>query len=381
MFILSLTLLMSGLAVTSGQSHKQIEDLRFGYPLEPLIFGQDAEDEPGAHGERDFYGGSESIVFRLMDVETNQQGEVVSGKVVASHPEEIWEERIIAPPDGKWLVQHSWKVPGQPVIVLQSGSTASGQMVFFHTDGMKELATIPYRENTSPTDDWGFATTPVAIEPERLYFQEKIPEALRPYFPKEAAIVENVVWWRDYAHDPERESIENWHHWLSQYLATLTEQSDRKQVDPEGLDVARAALESNEPLPSQEKIAGVWKLRSIQGGPNSVVVYPWFEGVIVVTDRPQELAFGKRGGSQFRSGKLLPDGSDRSMVFLGGQFTEFDGDRIYSTLDDTIDAPRKRSDSGGVFFFLAPGHAVMVLDVTPEHWEIYEMRRQGYDNL
>ncbi len=99
--------------------------------------------------------------------------------------------------------------------------------------------------------------------------------------------------------------------------------------------------------------------------------------MIGVTDRPQELSFQKTTGSQRRGGKLLPAPSDTYMVFLGGMETDFAGQDIYSTMDGTFDSPRMDSDSGGVFFFLEPDRAVMVLDVRAHDWELYEMRRIG----
>jgi len=150
------------------------------------------------------------------------------------------------------------------------------------------------------------------------------------------------------------------------------------RFDAEGLRLAREIIEKGaRKLPAESRITGEWKIRSIQGGPDGVVVYPWFDGGIVTTDRPQELAFAKSTGSQRRGGKLLPAQSEDFMVFLGGRQTDFTGQMIYSTLDDTVDAPRLDSDSGGVFFFVGSDRAVMVLDVTSDSWEIYEMRRSG----
>jgi len=361
-----------------AEDYTKIQDFEYGYPLEILGFGQDPDDEPSAEGERDFYGGPESLVIRFGEVGTNELGQHVAGEVEGSHPVWAWEAKTVEPPSGHWLVYQTWAVPNQPVVVLHSGGETEGTMVFFHTDGFRELHRIEY--GPTPGDgsgDWGFGTTPVAIEPERLYFRKGVPETLEEYFPENAALAENVVWWRDYAHGEEKEAIGKWRVHLEWMLGEL-KKSESEFVKKEGVALVEEILSAKPmDLPDASAIIGRWKLRSIQGGADTATVYPWFQGLIVGSDRPQELQFGKTGGSQFREGKLLPAQSGHHMVFLGGKSTEFGGSDIYSTIDGTIDSSRSDSDTGGVFFYLEPGRAVMVLDVTQGSWEIYEMLHHG----
>ncbi len=350
----------------------------FGYPLEMLYFSQDGEDEPEPSGERPFYGGPEGLLITYSKISKDEEtGQYLAGEVVSSHPEGGWQSAPIEPAPGKWRIDQSWLVPGQPVVILQADDGVHGELVFLHTDKFRKLLSIPYQPNTEQTRQWGYGTTPVAIEPERLYFKDGVPAELKEYFPQHAAIHSSVPWWRDYAHQEEKFAIENWRLNLQQALAEVPDEGG-DQYHAEGIRIAREVLEAKvQELPPVSRIAGAWKLRSIQGGPLGIYVYTWFKAGIVVTDRPQELAFAKDTGSQRRGGKLLPAQSKHLMVFLGGKQTDYAGQSIYSTLDDTFDAPRLDSDTGGIFFFLELERAVMVLDVTPDSWEIYEMKRVG----
>ncbi len=354
----------------------------FGYPLEQLHFAQDAEDEPEPSGERPFYGGPEGLLLTFSEISKDAETlQSMAGNVVGSHPTGEWQAEPVKPSIGMWRIDASWAVPGQPVVILQCDSGDQGEMVFFHTDKFRKLLAIKYTSNTGQTTDWGYGTTPVAIEPERLYFKNGVPAELKDYFPEHAKLYKTVPWWQDYAHPEEKDSIENWRLHLEQALAEVPAEGNDKH-DKVAVQLAREVLAAKlSALPEATEITGAWKIRSMQGGPLGTFAYPWFKGGIVVTDRPQELAFGKDTGSQRRGGKLLPALSRHHLVFLGGKKTDYTGKNIYSTLDGSFDSPREASDSGGVFFFLEPGRAVMVMDVTPDSWEIYEMERIGDEGM
>lgn len=355
-----------------------------GYPLEVLDFYEDPEDAVGARGARDLYGGPESIVLSFHDVADRGSDPPTAARVagtLSAYPPGHSEAMVEAfPPEGEWLTHPAFAVPGEPVVILLSGTPEDGTMVFFHTDGFRKLHEIPYgpADDSDGTGSWGFGTTPVAIEPDRLYFRDGVPPALEEFFPDHAALHGSVKWWRDYAHTEEERAVERWRDSLEIYLQEI-DASDTDAFAPEGVELVREILEGGAvPLPPEDRITGLWKLRSMQADFNSLVVYPEFDAVILVTDRPQELAFKKRTGSQIRGGVLLPARSPDHMVFLGEKGTDPDSVYFYSTIDGTPDSPRLDSDTGGVFFFLGPDRAVMVLDAAdPGFWEIYEMRRVG----
>lgn len=118
-------------------------------------------------------------------------------------------------------------------------------------------------------------------------------------------------------------------------------------------------------------LTGDWKVRSLQGGSYGIYTYPWFKAR--VTNRGGKLFFEKTSGSQRRSGWLLPPGDSGDWTFVGGATVNEDPQVGYSG-SDGADAPRE-SDSVGAVWSIAEDRVLMLLDVSENGYEIYQLKR------
>lgn len=141
--------------------------------------------------------------------------------------------------------------------------------------------------------------------------------------------------------------------------------ADPKAVVEELLGEVHLALDPS-------TLAGEWKVRSLQGTRYGVFPYPWFKARI--TPRDGRLFFEKLSGSQRRSGWLLP-GADAATdwIFLGGASVNEDAQVGYSKADGAP-APRD-SDTVARVWGIAEGRVLMLLDVSADSYEVYQLKR------
>lgn len=142
---------------------------------------------------------------------------------------------------------------------------------------------------------------------------------------------------------------------------------------PADFRAARALLDrARRPL-APGAVEGRWKVRSLQVNRMGTFAYPWFDARI---DRDRGgLVFAKTGGSQRRSGILLPHGDGRSLVFLGGSTVNDEPRVAYSRVRDG--AAQASSDSVGRLVRIGPRELLLVLDVDAAagRYELYHLRR------
>ncbi len=215
------------------------------------------------------------------------------------------------------------------------------------------------------------------IEGLRMIFPREVPSELSAFFKPEEAVDSGTRYWKEIAHSLHADMIGAFRSSLIALIPTDKEAKNSKTIDVNGLRLTQEALESIPiELPSDTKLQGRWKVRTIVGSSSGIFVYPFFEARISSSDKPGELKFEKQTGSQRRSGFLFRTQSRSELIFLGGKATDYEGSLVYSKLaDSNADAPTE-SDTWGVLFFTAHDRALMVMDVYPtEGWEIYELRR------
>lgn len=134
--------------------------------------------------------------------------------------------------------------------------------------------------------------------------------------------------------------------------------------------VEELLAEPHRPLSTAE-LSGDWKVRSLQGARYGIFPYPWFRARI--EQRDGRVFFEKFTGSQRRSGWLLPppDGSG-DWYFVGGASVNEDPQIPYSKVSG--DSARD-SDSVGLAWGIADGRVLMLLDVSDDSYEVYQLRR------
>lgn len=118
-------------------------------------------------------------------------------------------------------------------------------------------------------------------------------------------------------------------------------------------------------------LTGDWKVRSLQGARYGVFPYPWFKARISARDG--RLFFEKLTGSQRRSGWLLPPADGKGdWYFVGGASVNEDPQVPYSKAAGTD--PRD-SDTVATAWGIAEGRVLMLLDVSDESYEVYQLKR------
>jgi hypothetical protein len=349
------------------------KDFRFSYPLNMIEFGQDAEDEPGRRGIRDFYGNMESLMLRFGDVFLDSNGQYIAGYLEVSWPETSMKSIELEAADQVWQVHDTWSLPDQSLLMLHRKDSSGKSLEFRKTSAFQKIMVIPIH-SWSGTSDWPFSTSPVAIENERLYFRNGVPSVLREFFPEHHAIADNVVWWKEYAHPAEREAIENWRFHLESLLMTL-ETASEQTASRSAIGRVRELLSSTIiDLPGVHSITGRWEVHVLKGNAQEASMAGPTKAFISTTNKPQELIFNHH---ETRIGKLLPAQSKKILVFLGSKKSGNELFNGYSTLEDTIDASRRDSDTGGILLFVGKNHAVVLLDISLNAWEIYDMHYLG----
>lgn len=146
--------------------------------------------------------------------------------------------------------------------------------------------------------------------------------------------------------------------------------------DPSARALAGRLIDAAPRAIEPARLAGRWRVRSIQASDLGIFVYPYFDAVI----EPQGdgLRFRKTTGSQRRSGWLFARG-DRGdeYVFLGGR-TMNDAPPVGYSADEPDAAGPRETDTVGVLYPLSPDQAVLLLDADREGgFELYELRRPG----
>jgi len=352
-----------------------------GFPLERLPAAQDPEDEPGPTGERDFYGGLPALMMHYRQVSKDSDGHD-RAKEIAIQPgnDPSAKPVLLAAPGPLWAVDQTWTFPqARTVMILAPNNNGGGIAAFFSIDVNKLLHQMEYTAvdtSTSVDPDWPYGTQPIAMENDRMYLKEPLPEPLAALFPDRLGLYPNERWWRDYAHPDEVRTVEEWRVNLDYALTQLQSSPNRKFIDSEGLKILERVLQVDPAPVPLGRLSGNYKIRSIQGGHDLIALYPWFRARIGVSDRGRECAFVKLSGSQRRGGDLLLTPSPHFLVFLGGKAVNDELIPPYSTLYDSIDSPRKESDSGGILLAVDADHFFMVVDVFgAEDWEIYELKR------
>lgn len=118
-------------------------------------------------------------------------------------------------------------------------------------------------------------------------------------------------------------------------------------------------------------LTGDWKVRSLQGARYGIFPYPWFKARIELRDG--RVFFRKLTGSQRRSGWLLPppDGGG-DWYFVGGTSVNEDPQVPYSK---TGEGSVRDSDTVGLAWGIADGRVLMLLDVSDDSYEVYQLKR------
>ena len=129
----------------------------------------------------------------------------------------------------------------------------------------------------------------------------------------------------------------------------------------------KALLSKDRGIPSKDELVGNWKVRSIQVNRLGLFSYPYFNAKFSKVGGM--LFFEKTTGSQRRSGFLLPDASG-NLVLVGGKTVNEDPQRPHSSLGGTPD-----SDTIGKVFKIGEGQLIILLDTSPQKFEIYQLKR------
>ena len=115
-----------------------------------------------------------------------------------------------------------------------------------------------------------------------------------------------------------------------------------------------------------------WRCRSVQASSLGIFAYPYFQ--CRISESPEGLLFRKVTGSQRRSGYLFEDGG-RRFVLLGGQHVNEDPARFYSGMSADFDGEDMEMDTVGVLQKKGKDRFLMILDASPEKYELYELVR------
>ncbi|MBL8297209.1 MAG: DUF4893 domain-containing protein [Rhodanobacteraceae bacterium] len=134
--------------------------------------------------------------------------------------------------------------------------------------------------------------------------------------------------------------------------------------------VEELLAEPHRPL-AADALTGEWKVRSLQGGPYGIYIYPWFKASI--TRREDGLFFEKTTGSQRRSGVLLaPQNESGDWYFVGGATVNDEPQVGYSK---SRSEKARSSDSVGTVWGISDDRVLMLLDVGETGYEIYQLKR------
>ncbi len=140
-------------------------------------------------------------------------------------------------------------------------------------------------------------------------------------------------------------------------------------ADPKAV-VEELLAEPHRPLTAAE-LTGDWKVRSLQGARYGIFPYPWFKARI--EERDGRVFFQKLTGSQRRSGWLLPPGDGKGdWYFIGGATVNEDPQVPYSK---ATGGSARDSDTVGLAWGIAEGRVLMLLDVSDESYEVYQLKR------
>jgi hypothetical protein len=131
-----------------------------------------------------------------------------------------------------------------------------------------------------------------------------------------------------------------------------------EQDDTKDLSVAIELLKPQDRPFKEKDLLGNWRCRTILANNRIVVVYPFFNCRFIRKDG--KLFFQKTSGSQRRSGYIYPS-TDDHMVFLGSL-----------TVNDDVNSG-EYTDTVGVLVRKASDRFLLILDATPEGYEIYEI--------
>ncbi len=134
--------------------------------------------------------------------------------------------------------------------------------------------------------------------------------------------------------------------------------------------VEELLAEPHRPLTAAE-LTGDWKVRSLQGGRYGIFPYPWFKARF--EQRDGRVFFEKLTGSQRRSGFLLPPADGKGdWFFVGGASVNEDPQVPYSK---AAGGSARDSDTVGLVWGIAEGRVLMLLDVSNDGYEVYQLKR------
>jgi len=128
--------------------------------------------------------------------------------------------------------------------------------------------------------------------------------------------------------------------------------------DTKHLSTAIACLKPQDRPFKEKDLLGKWRCRSIQANSRIIVVYSFFDCRFI--RKNGKLFFEKTTGSQRRSGYLYPSTGDH-MVFLGTL-----------TMNDDANSG-EYTDTVGVLVRKASDRFLIILDATPEGYQLYEI--------
>lgn len=174
--------------------------------------------------------------------------------------------------------------------------------------------------------------------------------------------------WQDVIHDAHRGSLKDPLRYVGLINANL-------EPDAMGRDeVAKIReLTGGEMLPvKRSELVGSWRCRSIQAQRWGIFAYPYFQ--CRISESPEGLLFQKISGSQRRSGYFFEDGG-RRFVFLGGKHVNEEPAVFYSGMSADFDGENLESDTVGVLQKKGDGRFLMILDASPDQYELYELVR------
>jgi len=128
--------------------------------------------------------------------------------------------------------------------------------------------------------------------------------------------------------------------------------------DTKDLSTAIECLKPQDRPFKEKNLLGKWRCRSIQANSRIIVVYSFFDCRFI--RKNGKLFFEKTTGSQLRSGYLYPSTGDH-MVFLGTL-----------TMNDDANSG-EYTDTVGVLVRKASDRFLIILDATPEGYQLYEI--------
>jgi hypothetical protein len=134
--------------------------------------------------------------------------------------------------------------------------------------------------------------------------------------------------------------------------------------------VEELLAEPHRPLTAAE-LTGDWKVRSLQGARYGIFPYPWFKARF--EQRDGRVFFEKLTGSQRRSGFLLPPADGKGdWYFVGGASVNEDPQVPYSK---AAGGSARDSDTVGLVWGIGEGRVLMLLDVSDDGYEVYQLKR------